>query len=881
MAIRSYDLELDTSAMIETELMYGRKGDTTGSVVLNVSLNNNSVPIDLTGYTLRFRAQTPTGLIIEDSSNFNEVDLINGKFKYAVTSALWQETGIISTSYFIISDKNGNESTLNLRFQCLNSADFEDADTTDYIDQVEKTKAIYNSWFNQSKEIIGSIDPGGKVLTELIDARGSFNTLGARENNQDTQIATKSDKSYVDTMLSSIAQGGPKGIYYSLSALQTAFPSGADGTYLVFDSSSTDGAHSYIWDSSAKVWKDLGVYQAQAVPDDIANALSGLGIQSATSYPDLNNYPANSIIIIGDPMRLIAHAPNNSSNEGFTVATVSGNKGSLTDNEKGGTYQYLITQSGKKYTRIAWGAIASWTDWKDENGATKHLEVSSTNQTEYLNANNILFNQNILYTLNDMSATSNFPSNLPGLLVVQNGYTDDGGTNGAGTVQTYTTYSGIIYTRMVWGGNLTWTEWIKMNPSVKYINVYSQTQTDYLDADNLKMNMVATYGLSDPSVLINFPVQTTGSLTVELGLTDGNGAGAVQTFTTYAGVSYRRILWGSGPIWTDWKMLTSTEKNIVVDKQTQTDYLDADNLKFNQVITYGLSDPSVLINFPVQQTGVLIVKNGYVEGDGSNGSGTVQTYTTYQNVIYRRILWGSGPIWTGWMKVHYESTNDDDIPKPSISMFQKIGIIGDSYASGQIWTDFNGTAITDYSISWGQIMARQNGLSVSNYSEGGLTTRSWLTSSYGLTKMQADVIQDLYILVLGINDQNILGTDGLGTVNDISNGTDTFYGNYGKIIAAIKEKSPKAKLVFVDMVRTDENYSIYNTAIKNLADYYKVPMIHQLDDTYFNEGIYDSKMKGGHPRGVGYALMAEAFKRLIESCLLNSYDYFSDYKLTN
>ncbi|MDC7953608.1 BppU family phage baseplate upper protein, partial [Liquorilactobacillus mali] len=219
MAIRSYDLELDTSAMIETELMYCRKGDTTGSVILNVSLNNNGVPVDLTGYTLKFRAQTPTGLIIEDSSNFNEVDLINGKFKYAVTSALWQETGIISTSYFIISDKNGNKSTLNLRFQCLNSADFEDADTTDYIDQVEKTKAIYNSWLNQSKEIIGSIDPGGKVLTELIGARGNFNTLGARENSQDTKIALKADKSYVDAVISSVASGNPKGYYLSLNAL--------------------------------------------------------------------------------------------------------------------------------------------------------------------------------------------------------------------------------------------------------------------------------------------------------------------------------------------------------------------------------------------------------------------------------------------------------------------------------------------------------------------------------------------------------------------------------------------------------------------------------------------------------------------------------------
>lgn len=115
------------------------------------------------------------------------------------------------------------------------------------------------------EKLVAEMTDTGYNGAETRDARGSFNTLGARENSQDTQIATKSDKSYVDTMLSSIAQGGPKGIYYSLSALQTAYPNGADGTYLVFDSSSTDGAHSYIWDSSAGAWKDLGVYQATGV----------------------------------------------------------------------------------------------------------------------------------------------------------------------------------------------------------------------------------------------------------------------------------------------------------------------------------------------------------------------------------------------------------------------------------------------------------------------------------------------------------------------------------------------------------------------------------------------------------------------------------------
>ncbi|MGL9877969.1 GDSL-type esterase/lipase family protein [Enterococcus sp. DIV0240d] len=83
-----------------------------------------------------------------------------------------------------------------------------------------------------------------------------------------TQVATKADKTYVDSMLSSIAQGGPRELFYSLAALKAKYPSGADGTYLVFDSATTDGAHSYIWDKSVSIWKDLGIYQGVVIAED-------------------------------------------------------------------------------------------------------------------------------------------------------------------------------------------------------------------------------------------------------------------------------------------------------------------------------------------------------------------------------------------------------------------------------------------------------------------------------------------------------------------------------------------------------------------------------------------------------------------------------------
>lgn len=82
-----------------------------------------------------------------------------------------------------------------------------------------------------------------------------------------TQVATKAEKTYVDSMLSSIAQGGPRELFYSLAALKAKYPIGADGTYLVFDSATTDGAHSYMWDTTSFSWRDLGIYQAISIAD--------------------------------------------------------------------------------------------------------------------------------------------------------------------------------------------------------------------------------------------------------------------------------------------------------------------------------------------------------------------------------------------------------------------------------------------------------------------------------------------------------------------------------------------------------------------------------------------------------------------------------------
>lgn len=62
----------------------------------------------------------------------------------------------------------------------------------------------------------------------------------------------------LQTLISGLADGSPKGVYATLADLQSAYPTGAEGIYVV----SADG-HWYYWNSGA--WTDGGVYQATEI----------------------------------------------------------------------------------------------------------------------------------------------------------------------------------------------------------------------------------------------------------------------------------------------------------------------------------------------------------------------------------------------------------------------------------------------------------------------------------------------------------------------------------------------------------------------------------------------------------------------------------------
>lgn len=140
----------------------------------------------------------------------------------------------------------------------------------------------------------------GDSSSEVVQARGGESLLYKRLDKTDAQLAdkasksdlnnltsNKADKSYVDSSIVSLdakinsqTSGSPKGVYATLSDLQSAIPSGNSNIYVV----TADGKW-YFWSGSA--WVPGGNYQSTGIErksvTDIFAEESGLKINTITT----------------------------------------------------------------------------------------------------------------------------------------------------------------------------------------------------------------------------------------------------------------------------------------------------------------------------------------------------------------------------------------------------------------------------------------------------------------------------------------------------------------------------------------------------------------------------------------------------------------------
>lgn len=146
------------------------------------------------------------------------------------------------------------------------------------------------------------------------------------------------------------------------------------------------------------------------------------------------------------------------------------------------------------------------------------------------------------------------------------------------------------------------------------------------------------------------------------------------------------------------------------------------------------------------------------------------------------------------------------------AIFRTMAFVGDSLSSGEFETvgKEGQKGYHDlFAYSFGQFIARANGLKAYNFSRGGMTAREYLESfadqqGYWDPALAAQA----YVVALGVNDLYFKGAE-LGSVADIdpedeTKNAHTFLGDFSAIVSRYKKISPDAKFFFLTMPNDEQ-----------------------------------------------------------------------------
>ena len=127
------------------------------------------------------------------------------------------------------------------------------------------------------------------------------------------------------------------------------------------------------------------------------------------------------------------------------------------------------------------------------------------------------------------------------------------------------------------------------------------------------------------------------------------------------------------------------------------------------------------------------------------------------------------------------------------AIFRTIGFVGDSMSSGEFESrnDKGEPGYHDmFEYSWGQFIARQNGLKAYNFSKGGMTAREYVESFADANRFwdPAKACQ-AYVIALGVNDIHRMEVP-VGSIDDVDfddwrNNKPTFTGYYAFAVVKI------------------------------------------------------------------------------------------------
>lgn len=701
-----------------------------------------------------------------------------------------------------------------------------------------------------------------RVANDLDSVKESLDNEIETRTNEDKALNTKLDSVY--TAVGNISSGSPE-IVNSLGDM-------TDTTKLYV--LSTDG-HIYMWSGSA--WTDTGVEYASSNAV-IFDRFFSIEDTPTGIYTDLNTLTANSIVAYSSTDS-VANTPA----KGAALVLTFGIENKQAAESYACTVQVFSELNNGylwyRYSSAYGGAITEWTRI-ETNVFTFIATYGSSNAPDgYKDLNDLKCNSMVVY--GDTENIANTPETSALSVMTFGSNADTFGTNEAGQFQMAVNLnSGDFWyrTHLATGAISSWFKVPKQ--AVEFGGFFTFDQVPlapYDDMNTVPPNTVACYG--DLSSVKNIPPHLNSGTLITFGrpgvsVSSGSYTCVTQMFFSYETADiWKRVSDGYTGGMSEWSNIINDafmfDKLVSGEDVSTAPYNDLNSLQCGRMVVYVESDG--VLNKPFDTAGSVITL-GAVEdtfGNGVRGQIQIATDLITSNMWYR--------VHLGTNNISPWNPMNGNTDYGSISLFPTIGVIGDSYASGWIQNKSGSGYTEQRTISWPQIMARKYGIEATNFTYSGLTFGTWLTNDdYGLPKLQSDSAKDLYLIALGINDQNqsyTLGTAADMTDNPTSN-PDTFYGNADKTVYYIKQKAPNSKIIVIGIANPSTDY---NNALKEVAEHNGIPFIDTQSDEYFASSYFTNNKVGGHPISITYSGMADAYARLIADTFSTYTDYYKDF----
>lgn len=231
-----------------------------------------------------------------------------------------------------------------------------------------------------------------------------------------------------------------------------------------------------------------------------------------------------------------------------------------------------------------------------------------------------------------------------------------------------------------------------------------------------------------------------------------------------------------------------------------------------------------------------------------------------------------------------------------LSIFRRIGFIGDSLSSGEHeGTGENGekTYHDYYEYSWGQFIARSCGLEALNFSQGGLKCITFFEMIKREERNPFDEKKkcQAYFIALGVNDVNHLEDypDGFGSFDDVNWENEdlnklSYIGQYVRIIQKLRKLEPKCRIFVVTTPKeVPENnlkkkyFDLIEKTLLQFPKYFEFLYVINLRKyaPRYGEKIGKKYFLGGHMSALGYKFTADMMIKYTDYIIENNVEDFA------